>query len=225
MLLELDLHPKASRLAYAIHRAYAYKLGKHFIHWPESHWESLESWTMFTALNYKNARDLSNEYEEGFETWKAYRAFEMELERQYLFLLQMGIGFEFTEDDPVDPETGKLSYAYVKRLFESDPSKLPVFTGGEAHPILGEQSSFDVSYNNIFRAVHDVLGHLASGGTFSQRGEIRAYYSHLQLFSPLAQKALFTETMGQVCFWKYYGEFAPQKCFLFRPEYMSPPRS
>ncbi len=55
----------------------------------------------------------------------------------------------------------------------------------------------DIPANDLFRIVHDVNGHNKSSSDFSPEGEHKAYLTHKQQYSPLAGKALFTETAGQ----------------------------
>lgn len=51
--------------------------------------------------------------------------------------------------------------------------------------------------NDIFRIVHDYFGHAKEGYAFGPTGEENAWHEHSKMFSPLAQKALTTETRGQ----------------------------
>jgi len=51
--------------------------------------------------------------------------------------------------------------------------------------------------NDVFRIVHDVFGHGKEGTTFGPHGEENAWEHHMQMYSPLAQKALTSETRGQ----------------------------
>ena len=52
--------------------------------------------------------------------------------------------------------------------------------------------------NDVFRSVHDINGHnLAGRSDFTPLGEHKAYLQHRKMYSPLASKALFTETAGQ----------------------------
>jgi hypothetical protein len=62
-------------------------------------------------------------------------------------------------------------------------------TGG--HPALGTEG------NNMFRAVHDVFGHVGSGRGFDRHGEEAAFVSHARMFTPAARPALASETRGQ----------------------------
>lgn len=61
--------------------------------------------------------------------------------------------------------------------------------------------------NDIFRIVHDYFGHVAEGVGFRASGEENAWRMHSAMFSPLAQRALTTETRGQNS-WLNFGPFA-----------------
>jgi hypothetical protein len=75
---------------------------------------------------------------------------------------------------------------------------LYVFAGVTDHALLGYTPTANHWNINVkFRAVHDLFGHAAEGYQFGPRGEENAWLAHSQLFSPLAQKALTTETRGQ----------------------------
>lgn len=64
--------------------------------------------------------------------------------------------------------------------------------------------------NDVFRIVHDVNGHHLGGKTsFGPKGEHQAFIQHSRMYSPIAKKALFTETAGQnnwVNFSRSHGE-------------------
>jgi hypothetical protein len=49
----------------------------------------------------------------------------------------------------------------------------------------------------MFRAVHDVFGHAATGRGFDRHGEEAAWLSHIRMYSPAARPAVTTETRGQ----------------------------
>ncbi|NDQ57359.1 MAG: hypothetical protein GZ088_09840 [Acidipila sp.] len=69
--------------------------------------------------------------------------------------------------------------------------RLAVFTGGDDHPLFSREQNFK------FRAVHDFFGHAQYGYAFGPRGEENAWIEHSKMFSPLARKAMTTETRGQ----------------------------
>lgn len=64
----------------------------------------------------------------------------------------------------------------------------------------------DLYLNDIFRIVHDIIGHYAFGNSFSQQGEINAWLIHGSMMDKKGWAALWTETRGQnACF--YYGKY------------------
>jgi hypothetical protein len=51
--------------------------------------------------------------------------------------------------------------------------------------------------NDVFRFVHDFFGHAKLGNGFGPVGEENAWRVHVQMYSPIARKAITTETRGQ----------------------------
>lgn len=86
--------------------------------------------------------------------------------------------------------------------------------------------------NDVFRIVHDYFGHVKDGFGFRADGEENAWQSHAAMFTPLARRAMTTETRGQNS-WVNFGpygeknrtasasetEYAPQKIGLL-PEWV-----
>ena len=84
-----------------------------------------------------------------------------------------------------------------------------------------------VVVNDVFRIVHDMMGHLKEGNGFRAEGEENAWRSHAAMYSDLARPAMTNETRGQNS-WVNYGPhgvtnrtadaehtiFAPQKIGL-----------
>ena len=71
----------------------------------------------------------------------------------------------------------------------------------EDNPLLAV-TDFEISgkpamVNDIFRAVHDVFGHAKESAGFRAGGEETAWRMHSAMYSPLARRALTTETRGQ----------------------------
>lgn len=73
------------------------------------------------------------------------------------------------------------------------------------HPLWSEDDNVN------FRIVHDVMGHAVAGGDFGWHGENLACGAHFPLLSPQAQRALFTECVGQSAYGAQYRGFGPQK--------------
>ena len=58
-------------------------------------------------------------------------------------------------------------------------------------------NGMELRANDLFRAVHDIYGHALEGHEFGPEGELNAWAEHAKLFSPMALRALTTETHGQ----------------------------
>lgn len=61
--------------------------------------------------------------------------------------------------------------------------------------------------NDVFRIVHDLFGHCAESNGFGPAGEELAWRLHSQLYSPLAARAVTSETRGQNS-WVNFGPHA-----------------
>ncbi|WP_203236868.1 crotonobetainyl-CoA--carnitine CoA-transferase [Nocardia panacis] len=82
----------------------------------------------------------------------------------------------------------------------------------------------ELRHNDLFRAVHDLFGHVLSDSGFGPRGEFRAAFAHLGMYSAAVHPVVFTEQVAQIC-WYFFGpraherRYPPQKVFEFPPEY------
>lgn len=72
-----------------------------------------------------------------------------------------------------------------------------------------------------YRLVHDVLGHATVGGDWGWHGENGATAAHMPLLSPEAQRALFTEAIGQTAHNHFYRQQGPQKV-VFLDDHLEP---
>jgi len=142
-----------------------------------------------------------------FDTQRSYEALVREMYPQYEAAIAAGYQPYFIGDvNPYSnsPYEGLIDLAENKRLgvfptdsgFGSNPNFDP-----EGNPLL-RQSGYNIDgkpalNNDIFRFVHDVYGHGKGGVGFRAMGEENAYQSHAGMFSPLARRALASETRGQ----------------------------
>lgn len=150
----------------------------------------------------------------------AFKQMAEESGRQYDYLTKprsrggMGIDVEVTKQDPYQ-EDGVHGIINNIRNDLRENNRIKVFataaTGG--HPI------FTDDQNDMFRAVHDVFGHLGTGRGVDRHGEEAAFQNHANMFSPLARQALASETRGQNSSLHLNGGFGPQKVALL-PERM-----
>lgn len=83
----------------------------------------------------------------------------------------------------------------------------PDGAGGE-HPLRARAGvragGEELLHNDIFRAVHDVFGHVLFGNTFGPHGEFRATRCHLAMYPADLHPLVFAEQVGQLC-WFFNG--------------------
>lgn len=140
----------------------------------------------------------------------AYQALAKETIEQYRAVIDSGLKVEF-----IDFAATGDPYAASPRLMTEDVrnnNHMWVFStrdgfgtdasfDPEDNPLLAE-TEFEISgqkalVNDLFRVVHDYFGHVKEGVGFRADGEENTWRAHSSMFSPLAQRALTTETRGQ----------------------------
>ena len=152
------------------------------------------------------------------EVLQSYNAMVDETLAQYRAILATGLKVEF-----IDYATQGDPYAASPRLAIADVvanNHLWVFSTRDGfgssefdprdNPLLRE-TEFEISgqkalANDIFRVVHDYFGHIKEGVGFRADGEENAWRAHASMYSPLARRAMTTETRGQNS-WVNYGPF------------------
>ena len=151
----------------------------------------------------------------------AYRAFAAETARQFELLSRpaarggAGIAVDVSIEDPYPHAAAMVADVASAR-------RLRIFaTGGpgNSHPFLTPDQ------NNMFRAVHDVFGHVRARRGFDRHGEDAAWLAHSRMYSPLARLAMTTETRGQTSalIWQHRGRrFPDQKVFLLPAHFCDP---
>lgn len=139
---------------------------------------------------------------------KSYAAFKKEIVAQYLNMLRHGVKVHRSapgENNYLQMhndllKTGGMSY---------EPTAVTGFgthAGFEDNPLHEQVPGMPkgVLYNDLFRVIHDYYGHAPHGHDFSPTGELRAWHEHARMFSPLARRAMTTETHGQNS-WLHFG--------------------
>jgi hypothetical protein len=141
------------------------------------------------------------------ETKASYDALISETRQQYDKLTEGGLnvtklkknqtGYTTADEMHKDIESGNLKYFATEHGYGANSEKFqdnPMLTGSG---IVGADGK-EVANNDLFRIVHDINGHnLANKADFSPEGEHSAFLKHREQYTPLAGKALFTETAGQ----------------------------
>lgn len=153
------------------------------------------------------------------EVRAAYEALARETIAQYQAVVDSGLEVEFIDyakqGDPYEAsprlmtedvrDNNHMWVFSTRDGFGSDQEFDPV-----NNPLLAE-TEFVISgkkalVNDLFRVVHDYFGHVKEGVGFRADGEENTWRAHSAMFSPLAQRALTTETRGQNS-WVNYGPY------------------
>jgi len=151
------------------------------------------------------------------EVKAAYEALINETKKQFKDMLDQG--FKFTKIKPNQENPYKTSRDLHNDIKQNKhlyffPTEQGFGSGDKQvsdHPML-QPTEFmhegkPLLANDIFRIVHDYRGHHLGGeSTFGPKGEHQAYLTHKKDFSPLAQKALATETLMQNS-WVNFGPY------------------
>lgn len=144
-----------------------------------------------------------------------YNQFMLETRRQYDVLAGAGLlvkpwrqggqPYESADDLMRKVLATRTLYVYLTAAGHG-PTAAP--SPAPYHP-LRAYSGVDVegvplTHNDIFRAVHDIFGHVMLGNGFDASGEFLATYSHQCMYARAVRPVIFCETVGQIC-WFYYG--------------------
>ena len=87
------------------------------------------------------------------------------------------------------------------------------------HPLFTYCSATGITLNTKFRAVHDYWGHWTAEAPFETfAGEVSAWRTHRQLMPFEAHDALFSETIGQLCYFTVYGDHPPMQRAVILPD-------
>jgi hypothetical protein len=145
----------------------------------------------------------------------SYEAFARETMEQYHALVKAGYKFEFMPPgkDPYDGSPWASSrdisenrHMYVFPTREGFGTELEGLA--LQHPMLGDSGERwggqVVTFNDIFRGVHDTFGHAKEGVGFRAAGEENAWRQHVAMYSDEAKPAMTSETRGQNS-WVNYG--------------------
>jgi hypothetical protein len=160
---------------------------------------------------------------QGGQVQAAYRAMIDETLAQYQLVKQLGLVIEVIEPGMADPypdgpmgvikdmHRGHLWLFPTDSGFGSALSELGAdLTEISDNPLLEPTDEFiggrRLLANDVFRIVHDVFGHGKEGVGFGPSGEENAWQSHVLMYSPLAARAMTSETRGQNS-WVNFGPY------------------
>lgn len=133
------------------------------------------------------------------ELWKSYYSLGDILTAQYDALREIGIEFVFVSGEPHNSSRTMFAEIAQRRLtvrksLGDDYTDIPI-----PHPMAQSVLTIDgvMLLNDVFRAVHDVLGHYAIRASIGQDGEALAWLHHRSLLPKSTHQALWCETRGQ----------------------------
>src|SRR5690606_23830307 len=176
--------------------------------------------TTYVPVVRERAERIAREYErakhdpENPEVQAAYDALIRETLAQFQIVKQLGLHIEFIKPGQPDPypEGPKQVLEDLRNghLWVVPTDLRFVQSEAPTHPLL--QPTDEVVddrvllANDVCRIVHDVFGHGADGVGFGPVGEENAFLAHVRMYTPLAARALMTETRGQNS-WVNYGPY------------------
>lgn len=177
----------------------------------------------YVTVDVERAKRIADEYEkmesnpQDPEVKAAYDALVEETIAQYETLLELGMTFEFISgEDPYNsPRDAIVDMQENNHLwvFPTDDGFGSINESVEDNPLLAMTDYVidgrQVRVNDLFRIVHDVFGHGSEGAAFGPRGEENAWQAHVRMFTPLAARAMTSETRGQNS-WVNYGPYGEQ---------------
>ena len=147
------------------------------------------------------------------EVAAAYAAMIEETSAQFAAMLDAGLVVELIAPDEdgviVDPYNGNPWGVHDDVRQHNHMWVFPTDAGfGTSdfdpvdNPLLAASTHVDANgrpmlANDVFRAVHDYFGHVMEGVGFRADGEENAWRAHAAMYSPLARRAMTTETRGQ----------------------------
>ena len=176
----------------------------------------LADWFETAEVNYDDPKMLAAYRQLGKETLDQYKYL---VDQGYEMIPWAGKGQPYADSADMieDLRTNKRLYYYKTvnpdeaNSFGSNPEALreamrknPLLEDTGIEVLDSEGNPYKQTYNDLFRGVHDILGHGAEGFQFGPQGEENAYRSHAVMFSPLARQAMATETRAQNS-WVNYG--------------------
>lgn len=150
------------------------------------------------------------------EVAAAYKAMADETIEQYEAIIKGGYKVEVNNNEPYNNSNELIEDLRKNknmRIFSTDSGFGDAGITADQrknNPLLAETKYKDVNgrtllVNDVFRFVHDFFGHAERGNGFGPIGEENAWDVHSRMYSPLARKALTSETRGQNSYVNFSG--------------------
>jgi hypothetical protein len=150
------------------------------------------------------------------EVKASYEALAKETLDQYQAFLDAGYTIEINNEEPYASSQDMIEDLRKNKrikIFSTESgfgSKKITKKQRQDNPLLAKTEFKDINgkpllVNDVFRAIHDFFGHAELGNSFGPKGEENAWNVHVRMFSPLARRAMTTETRGQNSFVNFSG--------------------
>jgi hypothetical protein len=167
-----------------------------------------------TKIDKELAKRIANAYEamqnnpNDPEVRAAYKALARETMEQHKEFDKAGFIIEINNKEPYNNAQEMIDDLRENRRIkifstESGFGDTPITDKQrKENPLLRDSGKKDANgkpllINDIFRAIHDFYGHAELGNGFGAIGEENAWNVHARMYSPLARRAMTTETRGQ----------------------------
>jgi hypothetical protein len=149
----------------------------------------------------------------------AYQQLEMQTDQQFAALTDSRGPYRInvvgtSESTPYSDAEELITSVLTSRTLEVTTS-----AADRAHPLLG--GDVGGAYYR-FRAVHDLIGHVATGFGFDQDGEYSAWLVQRNLYTGLARWAAATELHGEISALWTTRQFAEHKAVLLDSHLFNP---
>ena len=169
-----------------------------------------------TSVDEERAKRIADAYESmkdspnNPEVQKAYKKLAEETLSQYEVIVEAGYEVELWDgyNEPyansfeMISDLGDNKHLYIFSTEEGFGESEITDKQREQNALLQDSNMKDKNgktllYNDVFRFVHDFFGHSERGNSFGPIGEENAWDVHSRMYSPIARRAMTTETRGQ----------------------------
>jgi hypothetical protein len=152
----------------------------------------------------------------------AYQQLERQTDRQFAALTDPQGPYRITVVDTSEAVPYFDARELAASVLTSRILEVTMSSADRAHPLLGGE--LGGAYYR-FRAVHDLIGHVATGYEFDRDGEYSAWVVQRPLYTGLARWAAATELHGEISALWATGQFAEHKAVLLDRHLLHPLRS
>jgi hypothetical protein len=141
----------------------------------------------------------------------AYQQLEMQTDRQFAALTDSRGPYRIKVVGTGEAAPYCDADELIASVFATRTLEVTTAPADRAHPLLSGEAG-GAYYR--FRAVHDLIGHVATGFGFDRDGEYSAWLVQRTLYSGLARWAAATELHGEISALWATGQFAEHKAVL-----------